>query len=360
MRFVCTKDLKEGMRLARPIFNQEGNCVYDRNFKLAEQGIEMVQELGLLGLYILEPAEPLPPMTEEDLAFERFQTVVSFSIYEELENILRTKSQSKTLNIAGMIIDEFGHVDKKRNFTQDLRSREDYVCRHSLNVAILCTMLTRVLNVRPEEQMTIVSAALVHDVGKMTLAGEIVDGDDLNLQKRLYLNKAETGAYGLIEEAFGEGKTIRRICMQANTLLGELWGGKAGNAKLVLGARILAVADKYDELTAMKSGKAAMSGVKALRYLLEHPDVFDPEVVDALTKSINILVPGVSVELNTGEKVMVLAANEQDVLRPTVLSFIDNTVIDLSDKILYDDLEIVDVMKTLDNRYAFDKETKSS
>lgn len=60
-------------------------------------------------------------------------------------------------------------------------------------------------------------------------------------------------------------------------------------------------------------------------------------------------------ELNTGEKALVVAANEQNILRPTVLSFTDNTIIDLSNETLYDDLEIVDVMKTLDNRYAFDK-----
>lgn len=77
-------------------------------------------------------------------------------------------------------------------------------------------------------------------------------------------------------------------------------------------------------------------------------------MVEALIKSINILVPGVSVELNTGEKALVLAANEADVLRPMVLMFKDNTIIDLADMDLYEDLEIKDIMKTLDNRHVMD------
>lgn len=75
-------------------------------------------------------------------------------------------------------------------------------------------------------------------------------------------------------------------------------------------------------------------------------------MVDALIKSVNILVPGVSVELNTGEKALVLAANEADILRPMILMFQDNSVIDLADTDLYEDLEIKDIMRTLDNRHV--------
>ena len=104
----------------------------------------------------------------------------------------------------------------------------------------------------------------------------------------------------------------------------------------------------------MKMDEEPASEVEALKYLLNNPEVFHSKVVEALIKSINILVPGVSVELNTGEKALVLAANEADVLRPMVLMFKDNTIIDLADMDLYEDLEIKDIMKTLDNRHVMD------
>ena len=44
--------------------------------------------------------------------------------------------------------------------------------------------------------------------------------------------------------------------------------------------------------------------------------------------------------------------NDDDFLRPTVLSFRDNSIIDLSNRRAYGDLEIVDIMKTMDNRYV--------
>lgn len=350
MKFVKTDNLKEGMRLARPIYNKQGVLLYERDSKLTKQGIISVRNFGLIGLYVLEPAEPLPPMNADDLEFERFQTMAGFLIQEELEKIMINKKQTKTHTIASMIIRNFGHLDKKINFYQNLRSREDYVCKHCLNVAILCTMMTHALNVKLDEQLSTVIAAMVHDIGKIALSPAIVEGDEINDEQRERLYVAEVKAYEIIEKAYADGSMIRRICAQAQRIQGELRGGDKLGSKAVMGAKILTVADAYDSLTAMKLGAEPTSEVKAIKYILDHPEVFDPHVVDALIRCINILSPGVSVELNTGEKAMVLRENPHNLLRPSLLSFSDNSVIDLFEP-TYDDLEIVDIMKTLDNRY---------
>ena len=75
----------------------------------------------------------------------------------------------------------------------------------------------------------------------------------------------------------------------------------------------------------------------------ENPEVFDERVVEALIQSINILNPGTCIELNTGEKGLVLAGNEFNILRPMVLGFNDNVILDLSNELAYGDIEIVDI-----------------
>ncbi len=69
MLFVKSDDLKTGMRLARPIYNKNGVLLYERNSKLTMQGIMSIKNFGLIGIYILEPAEPVPPMTQADIDF---------------------------------------------------------------------------------------------------------------------------------------------------------------------------------------------------------------------------------------------------------------------------------------------------
>lgn len=351
MRFVKTEELKTGMRLARPIYNKNGVLLYERNSKLTNQGIVSVRNFGLLGIFILEPAEPVPPMTRADIEFERFQTMCVFSIREELDNIAQTGRAQKTQMIASDIIRNYGHLDARINFLQNLRSQEDYTYKHSLNVAIICAMITNVMNMMVDEQMETVQAALVHDIGKiMRFEEEVAAGGPL---ADMTLDAREIAGHALLETAFSTRPNIKRICSQAQKMLASLRTGEdISDIRQVWGARVLAVAETYDSMTAMKMDEEPASEVSALKYLISHPEVYNSNVVDALIKSVNILVPGVSVELNTGEKALVLTANEQDIFRPTVLMFRDNSIVDLSDTDRYDDLEIKDIMRTLDNRHV--------
>lgn len=355
MLFVRSEDLKKGMRLARPIYNKNGVLLYERNSKLTRQGIESIKNFGLIGIFILEPAEPVPPMTQADIEFERFQTMCVFSIQEELDRILQTRRTARMLAIASEIIKNYGHLDKKLNFIQNLRSKEDYIYKHSLNVAILCAMMTHVLNMRVDEQLETVQAALVHDIGKLMAPRSIIEKKEWTDEEWAQVRAAETAGLDLIDSVYSSSPNIKRICAQARKVLGSMRTGEDILAvKMVNGAKVLAVAEQFDTMTAMRTMQEPVSEIAALKHLLEHPQIYEDKAVDALIKSVNILAPGVSVELNTGEKALVITANEQNVLRPVILMFQDNSVIDLSDERMYGDLEIKDIMKTMDNRYVMD------
>lgn len=357
MLFIKVEDLKVGMRLARPIYSKKGVLLYDRNSKLTAQGIDSVRNFGLLGIYILEPAEPLPPMSEEDLEFERFQTMCIFLLKEEAEKVLGGVKQNKLMNLTNMIIKRYGHLDNKVNFYQNLRSKDDYVYRHSLNVATLCAMMARVMGLRVDEQLQVVGAALLHDIGRVRAMDERSFSMHMDQETQKRLLSAQNLAADLIESAYLDGGPIRRICMQAlKVQVDQLQGTVKGNLKLVTGAKILLVANRYDEMTAMDLEGNTESEVRALYEFADKPEIYDPEVVDALVKSINILFPGVSIELSTGEKALVLAENKNNVLRPMVLSFNDNSIIDLA-LFTNRDIKVLDIMKTLDNRYIMDEQT---
>lgn len=354
MLFVKTDRLRQGMRLARPIYNKDGVLLYERNSKLTYQGIQSITTFGLLGLFILEPAEPVPPMTQEDILFERFQTMTVFSLREELNKLKDEKKKGNKLqNIANNIVSRYGSKDKKINFIQNLRSREDYTYKHSLNVAILCAMMAHVLNMRKEEQMEAVIAALVHDVGKLSVPKALLDKDNLSKEERKVISNYEAAGHELIKNVFAADPSIEKLCTQMSKALS---GEEDMMAKMVLGAKVFAVAETYDTMTAMRLNQPPSSEVVTIRYLLNHPETYEPAVVDALVQSINILVPGVSVELSTKEKAIVIRNNEENVLRPVVLGFKDNNMIDLGDK-NYKDIEITDIMKTMDNRNVIDTQT---
>jgi len=356
MKFVKTREIKTGMRLARPIYNKNGVLLYERNSKISEQAIASIENFGLIGVYVLEPAEPVPPMTKEDLEFERFQTMMSFSLEEELVKISKTGKSAKMQTIASMIIKNYAHLNKKITFQQNLRSRENYVYRHSLNVAILCALIARVMNIKAEDQLTLITAALVHDMGKLSL--DIVDCDELNDADYRRMAMFEKDAYELIDRALPNGLEVKKTCGQSQIILEAHRTDNTSTDinKFTQLAKILAVAGKYDQMTAMQLDKEPLSEVKTVQLLLEDGQFFEKEIVNALIAAINILVPGVSVELNNREKGIVIKENKSDIFKPIVLCYSNNRVIDLDDSDISETTWIVDVMKTLDNRYIFDTE----
>lgn len=353
MLFVRTAELKSGMRLARPIYSKEGVLLYERNSKLTPQSITSIRNFGLIGIFILEPAEPVPPMTKDDIEFERFQTMNVYAIDDELSRIIQTKRATKTQVITANVIRSYGHLDKKINFVQNLRSKEDYVCKHALNVAILCAMITHVTNMKLDEQLDTVIAAVVHDIGKLMLAKTMPQ----MMADEEALERYEVQGFDLVDKTFSSNPGVKRICVQAQKMQSNFEKGIFNpDIKMVQGAKVLLVANAYDEMTAMQLEGEPASEVRALRLLMENPDVFDPDVVDAMIRSINILAPGSCIELNTGEKGLVLTQNDENILRPMVLTFNTNMIVDLSNEMAYGDLEIKDIMKTMDNRYVIDTE----
>lgn len=354
MKFVKTEDLRIGMRLAKPIYNKKGVLLYERDSKITAQGIESVKNFGLIGIYILEPAEPLPPMTKDDIEFEKFQAVEVFEIIDELQSIAKSNKQIKIYNVAQTIIRAYGRLDHKINFVQNLRSANDFIYKHSLNVAMLCAMISNKMNMRATEQEELVTAAIVHACGIVSRdekANPTVMPEDEDLAKRL-----EYSGIAKIEAVFVSTPAIKRTVLQAFREINAFYNNEdLSQHRVVDSAKVLIVADEYDRLTAMNSvGETPRSEIAALKHFLDHPELYDPKVVEALIDSVNFLSEGCCVELSNGEKGLVIQHNPKNVLRPMILVFSSNKIVDLEQTLFYGDLEIMDVMKTLDNRHVMD------
>ena len=354
MKFVKTEDLKIGMRLAKPIYNKKGVLLYERDSKITAQGIESVKNFGLIGIYILEPAEPLPPMTPDDIEFEKFQAVKVFEIIDELQSIAKTNKHIKIYTVAQTIIKSYGRLDHKINFVQNLRSANDFVYKHSLNVAMLCAMISHKMNIKPTEQEELVAAAIVHAVGIVSKDEKnkpTVMPEDEDLAKRL-----EYSGIAKVDAVFVSTPSIKRTVLQAFRETNAFYNHEdLSQHRVVDTAKILIVADEYDRMTAMNSvGETPHSEISALKHFLDHPELYDPRVVQALIDSVNFLAEGCCVELSNGEKGLVIQANHKNVLRPLILVFSSNKIVDLEQTLYYGDLEVVDIMKTLDNRHVMD------
>ncbi len=352
MLFVKVDELKPGMRLGKPIYNKNGVLLYDRDTKLTMQAIYGIKNFRLLGLYILEPAEPVPPMSEDDINFERFQTMAVFSIREDLDLIDSGKKDKGLDWLCSLIIKNYGDLNHKINFVQNLRSSEDYIYKHVLNVAILSAIIAGQMGFPVGRINLLVKSAILHDIGALKLP-QLLDAEDLDdgTKEVVKKNTQETLArYGDLDE-----EVLRLIAQMQELYTSEGDAEIPAALKESVNANILYVADAYDRMTAMKSFEEPTSEVKAVRELLADEERYNKKIVNALIHGISILYPGVCVELTNGEKGLVVTENEDNIFEPIVLDFRNNNLYDLSDPSVKQTVEIADVMKTMDNRIKLDK-----
>ena len=161
--------------------------------------------------------------------------------------------------------------------------RDTYTYQHSARVAGYVGHIAARLNLPADEIDLVVSAAHVHDLGKIAIDNRILFKEGpLTDEERQQVNLHPAAGAELAGQfsLFGEGADIIRHHH-------ERWNGAGYPDGLVgeaipLGARIIAVADVYDAMTSDRPYRRALSHEVALSELIRGAGTqFDAQVVEA-------------------------------------------------------------------------------
>jgi len=361
MQFVLTENLKIGMRLAKPIYNKNGVLLYDRDSKLTIPAINSIHNFGLIGIYILEPAEPLPPLSREDIEFEQLQTVYMFRLREIMDNISKRKKIETLPAFIDDILKHFGSLDHRVNFNQNLRSSEDFLYKHAISTAILVAMLTSKMNYTYPKKKAMITAALLSGIGyqyvpKVILekTGELNAADAEMVQRSLTRGLDFLSNYRGDFDFFPRAIAVSQLFIyQGTTAMAEL----KPDEELQNMLNLFKTADCFDNMTAMRSNHNPKSEIRAMQFMQKNPEEYWPEHVKCLADCIHICPVAASVDFTNGEKGIVLVENPEDFMHPVVLCLSNNHIYNLADPNVSSGFSILDIMKTMDNRIQMDEET---
>lgn len=361
MKFVKSEDLAVGMRLAKPIYNKNGVLLYDRDTVLTAPGIKSVRNFGLIGIYILEPAEPLPPLSDEDIKFEQLQTIFMFRLRDNLDLIWARKKMEGLPMFVEEILRHYGSLDHRVNFNQNLRSSEDFMYKHAISTAILVAMITSSMAYSHNKQLSMVTAALFFDIGYRYVPKAIIEqGNQVSADDREVIQQSlERGLnfLSMYQNDFDFMPQAVSLCT-AYVYSGNPQKALSVDSDMATMIMILKIADTFDRMTAMNLGHEPESEIAAMRYLYSNGKEFHPNIVNKLSECIHIVPQAASVDLSTGDKGIVLVENPGNFMHPVILRLSDNQIYDLSNPIAASEIQVVDIMKTMDNRIVVDEETR--
>jgi HD-GYP domain-containing protein (c-di-GMP phosphodiesterase class II) len=196
-----------------------------------------------------------------------------------------------------------------------IKDFDEYTYAHSVNVCILSMLTGDRLHLYKQDIAKLGLAALFHDIGKVHIPAALINGTEELAKKDWELMKYHT-FLGAIELA--RVKTLNEIVDGMFVALQHHvhynmngYPRKPGGWKLRLFTRIVTIADYFDAMTSSRSyRKIPLTSDKALQFILQNSGkIFDPLIVKTFIQAIGIYPIGSVVELDTGERGVVIRQN---------------------------------------------------
>ncbi len=311
MKAVAVENLEPGMTLARTVTGEDFVVILSENTVLTKQNIERLKNLELAVVHIKDEFDlsnnfqQAAAVVKKDSAFTHdFDRVskLAYKVFDELNDGQAAKET--TAKLAAKILPMADNAASV-NYLFDLSHMNTTLALHSERVAIFAGIIAKWMGFNWEEIRSVVTAAFLHDVGKKDFPTEMLgktvqdlEGDRLQDYKR-HCRKG----YNILKNV-GFEEPIPTIALTHHERMnGEGFPKGLSGEKIHPFARVVAVADAYDNLTSEREGFVKKTPFDAINFFVkEIYSTFDPAVCVPLLTRIKDSLIGSAVTLSNGQK----------------------------------------------------------
>ncbi|WP_298781610.1 HD-GYP domain-containing protein [uncultured Fretibacterium sp.] len=203
-----------------------------------------------------------------------------------------------------------------------VRDWDEYTSVHSLNVSLLSSFLAdRMFPDRPEFAEFMAIGGILHDLGKAKVPHEVLNKPAKLTDAEFAVMKQHPtlGVQLAVESGVTDERTLTVIRGHHERYGGGGYPDSLDKKDLPIEARIAAVADVFDALTAKRVYKDPMPGRNAIELMTGAMAAhFDPAVMRVLLLAVGIYPAGTLVELSDGSVGAVIGTTGTDVVHPQV------------------------------------------
>ncbi|MFM8608977.1 MAG: HD-GYP domain-containing protein [Burkholderiaceae bacterium] len=183
---------------------------------------------------------------------------------------------------------------------------------HALNVMMLSLLLGQRAGLSPSELADLGMAALAHDAGEADIPAAVLRNPRRRrFEEDFYRQHVTLGLQMALQSGQFSPAALALIAEHHEAADGSGW--PQGRRDAVRGARILAMADRFDRLcNPLADGVAALSPAEALARMVRHEAArFDAALLALLVQLLGAHPPGSLVQLSDGSVAMVIGASTQ-------------------------------------------------
>lgn len=268
---VSIQQAKAGMIVVDDVFSPSGLFVLSKNTVLNPRNISKMKLYNVKSIYVIindsavaeeakEDEEKKNPVrsSPEFKTFKRTLIHVADSLSSVMDTLLGrpgvrvdfspllTEMSQITAGVHGTLhLMELMHC---------MREYDDTVYVHSINVALVAQSIAARLKLSPDEQSDLTLACLLHDIGKLRIPKEILNKPaKLTDTEYALIKRHSQSSYEILKEARLTEPILLAVLLHHERHDGSGYPTGISGDKIPLFARILAIADVYDAMTARRS-----------------------------------------------------------------------------------------------------------
>jgi HD-GYP domain-containing protein (c-di-GMP phosphodiesterase class II) len=323
MRYINIEKVESGMVLAKEVFDDDGRVLLAANTILTKEYIIRLSIRGYQGVYI-----------EDELSRGiQIDEVISIELRNEGAKAVKEGNIDSLKSIAKDIVSQLLEKDKSISLDiKDLRTYDNYTYKHSVNVAVISTIIGIYLSYDEESLYELCLAALMHDIGKTKIDPGIINKPGrLSMMEYRIVQEHARYSYDILDENYLiSARTKQAVLHHHENEDGTGYPDRLVGDEIPPYAKIIHVADVYDALTSKRPYKKPYALSEAIEYLMGGSNVlFDRKAVEAFLEAVPVYAKGIDVLMTNGERAIVVS-NTSNPLRPIVRLVDSGKDIDLS------------------------------
>ncbi len=332
MRYVPIDSLEPGMVLGKTIIRQIKQPLIRKGLVLSENYLEYFDSQGYKGLYIMDRFSEAA----------KGQDSISEELFKACAEAVENTDVDGLIRLAAELVSEISQLTSKYIDMYDMRNYENYVCHHSVCVAVYSIKVGIELGLEGEDLQNLAIASLCHDLGQLSIPYEILNKPGKLTEQEFEIIKSHsrysTDKLNKIE--IPSAVRVAVLFHHENENGSGYPMGRIGE-QIPLLAKIIHAVDVYDAMTNRKPYKETFSSFRALEYMRDGCGVlFDKRVIDIVEQVIPAYPIGSLVRLSNGE-IGLVTAYTSDNTRPVLKMQETGELVDMSENSAYADVDII-------------------
>lgn len=341
LRAISVEDLKPGMELARTVVNPDMVVILSEGTVLQKAHITRLTFLNIPAVYIKDESDRVMEANTSTGIFSKGNSFVKeyHAVVDAAASIFKDAKAGdipveKTETIVKANLYPMSRRSGVIDYLNTLNHMDSGIYNHSLRVSILAGVIAKWLHFDREKTDDVILAGFLHDIGKTKFTDRLLNMNIERLEGKDYTDYIQHTVDGhhMLASLDGISDGVKLAAMQHHERMdGSGFPFGCAGADIHEYARIIAIADLYDNITTERMGYVRRTPFSAIAEITQNMySSLDPTVCVPVLTHIKDAFLGSRVLLSNGEK-GTIAAFPNDFAALPVVSISMDEAIDLNE-----------------------------